>query len=151
MASEFITAGIKFCYAAETTANTMPTTGYTQIPGVKGIPAIDSAPNMQQVTDLSDTNFHRYIAGLKSLDALEIQANLTSEFKTAWEGAVTAYAALTGGKGMWFEVKIPGFDSFYFRGQPVTLGFAGSEVDAVQEASGYIVTDKIGGFATAST
>lgn len=58
MANAVSTAGMLVKYAAETTAGTRPTTGYTTIPGVKAIPAIFNDPNMLQSTPLSATKNH---------------------------------------------------------------------------------------------
>lgn len=153
MALEFSTAGVTLGYCAETTAGTRPTASFTNIPGIKGIPSMNESPNNLQVTDLSDTVRHRYIPGLVAGgDALAFNANLTAAFKTAWEGLMTAYAtAKASGKAIWFEVKVPGFFSFYFTGAPVELGMPAMEVDAVLETEAYIVPNTITGWATSST
>ena len=52
------------------------------------------------------------------------------------EHRVAAYAALTGGKAMWFEIAYPEgseLESFYFPAEPLPLGFGGAEVDSVLE------------------
>ena len=54
MALEIASAGAYIQYAVETTAGTKPTTGLTQIPGVKTIGALDAEPATYDVTDLSD-------------------------------------------------------------------------------------------------
>ena len=48
---------------------------------------------------------------------------------------MSAYAALTGGKTMWFEIayQTSDMDSFFFPGEPLPLGFGGAEVDSVLE------------------
>ena len=53
-------------------------------------------------------------------------------------------------KATWFEIAIPGRDSFYFSGDPAALGFAGASVNSVMTIHGYIVPNKVTGFATAS-
>ena len=40
--------------------------------------------------------------------------NFTSETKEEWSSVITAYNALNGGKRMWFETIIPGFDDAFF-------------------------------------
>lgn len=152
MANELSTAGVTLNYAVETTAGTRPTTGYIKIPGIKGIPDLNPEPNNLEVTDLSDTEWKRYIGGLKDPGgALAFGANLTAAFKTAWETLITAYEGGAPTKATWFEIKIPGFDSFYFAGIPAALGMSGMEVDAVLEVDAYISPNQIDGWDTAST
>lgn len=141
MAIALSTAGITLGYCAETTAGTRPSTGYTVIPDAKSIPSFGDEINTLQSTPLSNTVAHSYIPGLRdSGGSIAVQANMSNEFKTAWETAVTAFDGLTGGKTMWWEVKIPDMtDSFFFPGQPVSLGFAGAEVDSVLEATANII------------
>lgn len=65
---------------------------------------------------------------------------------------VTAAETARGGdKACWIEIAIPGRDSFYFAGMPEALGFAGAEVDAVLEITGYITPNQVAGFAAASS
>ena len=87
MANEISTAGITVKYAVETTSGTRPTTGYTSIPNIKNIPEFNPQPSALDVTDLSDTTWKRYIAGLKDPGgALGFTANFTSAFNS-WERA----------------------------------------------------------------
>ena len=131
------TAGMLVKYAAEQTAGTRPTTGYTTIPGVKAIPAIFNDPNMLQSTPLSATKNHTYIEGLNdSGGSIQLTVNDYDAFRTAWNDCVDAFDALTGDKTMWFEIAYQdgsNLDSFYFPAQPLALGFGGADVDAVLE------------------
>lgn len=149
------TAGMLVKYAVETTKGTRPTTGYTLIPGVKAIPAIFNDPNMLQSTPLSATKNHTYIRGLDdSGGSIQLTVNDYEEFRTAWENCVSAYAALTGGKTMWFEIAYQdgsNLDSFYFPGEPLALGFGGAEVDSVLENNMNIAPQGDYTFAAAST
>ena len=148
MANEFSTAGILLKYAAEATHGTRPTSGYTQIPNVKSTPDMSGTPDTLEVTDLSDTVWKRYIAGLKDPgDTIEFTANLTSALKTEWASVVTAAASAT----VWFEIAVPNFSSFYFAGDPVELGINAMDVNAVAEISLYIVPNGVHGWDTAST
>ena len=145
-------AGIKFLYCAETTAGTRPTTGYTQIKGFKSIPDFNPEPNNLETTPLDETTWKTYIPGLKDVGgALAFTANLTGAFETAWSTMVSAEAALTGGKAMWFEVCIPNFKSFFFTGKPVSLGMSAIDVDSVLEIEAYITPTSIEGWATSSS
>lgn len=153
MALELSTAGVSLKYCVETTAGTRPTASYTAVPNIKETPDFNPEPSTLEVTDLSDTVWKRYIAGLKDPGgALSFTANLTSAFKTAWEGLVTAYGTgIASSKATWFEINVPTVGSFYFAGIPSELGINGMSVDAVAEVSVYITPNKIHGWDTAST
>lgn len=151
--NEFSNAGIKIKYAVEATAGTRPTTNYTVIPGIKGTPDFNPAPSTLDVTDLSDTEFRRYIAGLKDTGgASAFRANITDAFKTAWDAFVSAAeTAFASSKATWLEIAIPNFDSFYISGMPSPLGLSAQEVGGVFEGDVYFTPNKIEGFAAAST
>lgn len=155
MANAVSTAGMLLKYAVETTAGTRPTTGYTNIPGCKAIPAIFNDPNMLQSTPLSAEHNHTYIEGLNdSGGSIQITVNDYAAFRTAWEACVTAYEGLADGKQMWFEIAYQdgsNLDSFYFPGQPLKLGFGGAEVDSVLENNANIAPTGDYEFAAAST
>ena len=153
MALELSTAGVSLKYCVETTAGTRPTASYTAVPNIKETPDFNPEPSTLEVTDLSDTVWKRYIAGLKDPGgALSFTANLTSAFKTAWETLVSAYTtAASSSKATWFEINVPTVGSFYFAGIPSELGINGMSVDAVAEVSVYITPNKIHGWDTAST
>ena len=150
MAIALSTAGITVGYAV---GATRPTANYTLIPDVKSIPAFGDDVNTLQSTPLSATVSHTYIAGLKdSGGAIGLTANDSNEFKTAWEGAITAYAGRDSGTNMWWEYKIPGLTkSFFFPGEPIALGFGGADVDSVLETTANIVPNGDYEWATAST
>lgn len=151
MALEFNTIGVKLGYAVGT-GSTRPTSGYTNIPDIKGLPAIDLTPSKLQVTNLID-KYHRYIAGvLDAGDDIAVTANLTASLKTLWVSLVAAAAsAWASGNSTWFEISIPNFDSFYFAGIPTEMGLNEMGVDAVAEASLHIIPNQIAGWAAAST
>lgn len=153
MALEFSSAGVELRYAVEVTKGTRPTSGYTKIPGIKSSPDFNPEPTAIQVTDFSDTQWHRYIPGLRDVGgALAFTANMTNSFKTAWNSLVTvAEAARASDKSTWFEVAVPNFDSFYFTGMPSELGLKGMEVDSVVEADGYITPNSMLGWQSSST
>ena len=119
MALEFNTIGVKLGYAVEASAGTRPTTGYTNIPDIKNLPAIDLNPSKLEVTNLVD-RYKRYIAGVMDAgDDIAVTANLTASLKTLWASMVSAAsAAWASQKSTWFEISIPNFDSFYFAGIP---------------------------------
>ena len=154
MANAVSTAGMLLNYCVETSAGTRPSSGYTSIPGCKAIPAIFNDPNTLQSTPLSAKKNHTYIEGLNdSGGSVQITVNDYDAFRTAWTACLTAYAGLSGGKRMWFEVAYQagaGLDSFYFPGQPLPLGFGGAEVDSVLENNANILPEGDYLFATAS-
>lgn len=153
MAQELSTAGVLLKYCVETTAGTRPTSGYTQIPGIKAIPDFNPEPESLEVTDLSDTEWKRYIAGLKDPGgALAFTANLTTLFKTAWTTLVSAHTTgLASNKATWFEIMVPNFGSFYFAGIPSPLGMSAMDVNAVLEIEAYVTPNQIHGWDTSST
>ena len=153
MAQELSTAGVLLKYAVEATAGTRPTTGYTQVPCIKAIPDFNPEPESLEVTDLSDTTWRRYIPGLRDPGgALAFTANLTTQFKTAWETLITAFeTAKASGKATWFEIMVPNFGSFYFAGYPTELGMTAMDVNAVLEIEAYVTPNQIEGWGTSST
>lgn len=153
MALELSTAGVSLKYCVETTAGTRPTASYTAVPNIKETPDFNPEPSTLEVTDLSDTVWKRYIAGLKDPGgALSFTANLTSAFKTAWETLVSAYeTGIASSKATWFEINVPTVGSFYFAGIPSALGINGMSVDEVAEISVYVTPNQIHGWDTAST
>ena len=153
MAQELSTAGVLLKYCVEFTAGTRPQVNYTTIPNIKSIPDLNPEPESLEVTDLSDTTWRRYIAGLKDPGgALSFTANLTTAFKTAWGNLVTAYTTgLSTNKATWFEIMVPNFGSFYFAGIPSELGLKAMDVNAVLEDDVYITPNQIHGWDTSST
>lgn len=151
MALEFNTIGVKLGYAVGS-GTTRPTSGYTNIPDIKGLPAIDLTPSKLDVSNLVD-KYKRYIPGLMDAgDDISVNANLTASLKTIWTSLVAAAAsAWESGNSTWFEISIPNFDSFYFAGIPTEMGLNEMGVDAVAEASLHIIPNQIAGWAAAST
>lgn len=152
MALEFNTIGVKLGYAVEASAGTRPTTGYTNIPDIKNLPAIDLNPSKLEVTNLVD-RYKRFIAGVMDAgDDITVTANMTASLKTAWASLVSAAStAWASQKSTWFEISIPNFDSFYFAGIPTEMGIGELGVDAVAEASLHIIPNQIAGWAAKST
>lgn len=155
MAHELSTIGVQLWYCAETTAGTRPTTGYTQLKGLKSAPSTGDAPNTLQVTDLDDT-YHRYVKGVQDIGgAREYTFNDDVDTRAQWSTLVTAYeTAATAGKAIWFEERFPqgqgAMDSFYFAGEPANWVSNERSVDAVLEGTGYIAVNQVAGFAAKS-
>ncbi len=154
MALEIASAGAKIQYAVETTAGTRPTTGFTNIANVKTIGALDAEPATYDVTDLSDTEFKRYIPGLKDIGGdVPLTMNLTQAVITAWATLVSAAeTAAESSKSTWFEVVVPKLnESFYFRGVPSPLGLSEIATDSALEITAHVTPNEIVGWATKST
>ena len=141
MAINLSTAGVKLAYAVEETAGTRPTTGYTRIYGAKSTPSLNPSPDTLETTTLDELEYKTYIDGLKDLGgALEFTFNLTEELISAWDDLMTAYeAGKVAGKATWFTIIIPGLsESFYFTGNPSSMGLPAAEVSSVLEITNRI-------------
>ena len=106
------TLGITFGYGVEATAGTKPTT-FTKLNRITIEPEqIDASALEDAVT--------RYVKGRADTGGtFPITVNLTPETKEEWETLITAYKGLSGGKRMWFETIVPGFeDAFFVVAQP---------------------------------
>ena len=132
------TAGMIVKYAAEATAGTRPTSGYTELPGIKALPALGDSINTLQTTPLSATKNHTYIPGLAdSGGAMQLTVNDAPAFRTAYAAMYSAYtSAATANKGFWLEYVYPSaysMSSFFIPVSLAPLGFGGAEVDSVLE------------------
>lgn len=135
------TIGVHLKYAVEETAGTRPTTGYTDLEGVKSIPSLNPTPDNLETTTLNETEYKTYIPGLKDLGgALAFTFNLSEVLKTAWEGLVTAdTTARAAGKKTWFLIDVPGLtEALYFPGQPSAMGLPELGVNEVAEVENSI-------------
>ena len=162
MAGEISTAGIKIKYAVESTAGTRPTTGYLEKAAgstlniadyVTGISGLGAEFEQYDVTPLSETSRHRYIKGLQNNDGnISFSCNINPISRTDWNAIVTVYAALTGGKGMWWEITLPGdTQSVFFRAEPCEMRFP--DVEAAQAVQGAVqlIENQYAGWVTGST
>ena len=141
MSARYSTAGMYLCYCCETTAGSMPTSGYTQIPEVKTMPSFNPTPDTIESTTLLETEYRTYVAGLKDLGgALEYGANLTADLISIWASCVSAYAsAVSANKATWFAVVHPKLENaVFFEGEPSPLGLNEAEVGAMAETTLYI-------------
>lgn len=142
------TAGIQVAFAIETTAGEKPSV-FRDIPGPKSIPDLNPEPSSYDTTSLNATEWKTYMEGLKDLGgALGITFGMTQKTLDTWNTDVCAAAktALGDGKRCWFEFYHPKLDkSFFFTGNPTTLGFPSAEVDQVWDATVNVVpTGEIG-------
>lgn len=114
------TLGITFGYGIETTAGTKPTT-FTRLTRINSIGGI-TIENEQIGSSALEDLVSSYVRGRSDTGgSFSVTVNFTPDTKTEWEKVITDFAALTGGKKMWFETIIPRFtDSFFVVAQPPT-------------------------------
>ena len=148
MSQRYSTAGMYLCYAAEATAGTMPTTGYTMIPEIKSMPSFNPAPEQIESTTLLETEYKTYVEGLKDLGgALEFTANLTADLISVWETCNSTHDALTDGKEMWFAVVHPKLEKcVMFKGDPSPLGLNEASVGSMAETTLYVTPNSAPGW-----
>lgn len=132
------TAGMTVKWAPEVTAGSRPASGYTELPGIKALPALGDSINTLQTTPLSATKNHTYIPGLAdSGGAMQLTVNDAPAFRTAYASMYSAYTtAAASSKGFWLEYVYPAaynMDSFFIPVSLAPLGFGGAEVDSVLE------------------
>ena len=135
------TAGVTVGYCVETSENTRPTNGYTLIPDIKEIPDFNPEPETIEATDLEETEYKFYVAGLKDVGgALSFTANFTQKLQTLWEELVEEYeTAKAANKRVWFEIKHPDLaKSVFFPGEPSKMGLPSMTVSSILETSLYI-------------
>lgn len=151
-AIDLSTAGIRLGIAYEANSGSRPTSGYTNIPGPKSIPAMDDAPSLLDSTSLNETKYKKYIQGLRDLGGgdVAITFNYTQEFCDMWDSMYsTNEANKATGKRAWLEFYIPDIDDAFF--MPVDIverGNPGAEVDSVLEATGHFIPIGEPGFFT---
>jgi len=114
------TLGITFGFGVEATAGEKPTT-FTQLHRINSIGGIKIENEKIDASAVEDL-ISRYVQGRGDTGgSFPVGVNFTQETKTEWAGVISAYKALTGGKRMWFETIIPGFDeAFFVVAQPPT-------------------------------
>lgn len=141
MSERFSTAGMWLGYAAEATAGTRPTSGYTKIPEIKSIPSFNPAPETIESTTLEETEYKTYVKGLKDLGgALEFGANMTDDLSTAWDTLLSTFdTTVAAGKKVWFCVVHPKLsEATYFTGDPSGIGLNEASVGSMAETTLYI-------------
>ena len=85
VAIDLSTAGIRVGYAFEASSGTKPSS-FTNLPNPKSIPDMNPEPNALDITSLNDTEWKRYMEGLKDMGgALGLTFGMSQEFFTLWE------------------------------------------------------------------
>lgn len=158
MAGEVSSAGIKIQYAVETSAGVRPTTGYKEKESgatlkiaeyVTGISGLTADFEQYDVTPLAETERHRFVKGLQGNDGnLSLSCNINPTSRADWAAIVTAYEALTDGKGMWFAFTLPGdTNSAYFRCIPCPMGFPDVEAASAVQGAVQLIENQYAGWA----
>ena len=135
------TAGVAIKYAVETEANTRPVSGFIRIHDIKEVPDFNPEPETIESTDLEETEYKTYVAGLKDVGgALGFLANFTQTLQTQWDTIVEAYnTALAANKRMWFEISHPKLEkAVFFTGEPAPMGLPSMSVSSILETTLYI-------------
>lgn len=159
MAGEISSAGVAIYYAPESTVDTCPSTGFKQkatsatlniADYVTGVSGLGADYDMLDVTPLSETQRHRFIKGLQNNDgSIELSANINPTSRADWSRIVSEFAALTGGKSLWFEFILPGdTDGFFIRAEPLPMRFPDVEAGSAVQGAIQLVENKCTGFAT---
>ena len=159
MAGEISSAGVQIFYAPESTVDTCPSTGFKQKAStgtlniadyVTGISGLGADYDMYDVTPLAETTRHRFIKGLQNNDgSIEMNANINPTSRADWGKIVSEFAALTGGKSLWFEFILPGdTDGFFIRAEPLPMRFPDVEAGSAVQGAIQLVENKCTGFAT---
>lgn len=162
MAGEVSTAGIKISYCVEQTAGVRPTSGYQEKESgatlniaeyVTGISGLTADFEQYDVTPLAETERHRFVKGLQGNDGnLSLSCNINPTSRNDWGLIVSAYEALTGGKGMWFAFTLPGdTQSAYFRCIPCPMGFPDVESASAVQGAVQLIENQYAGWAANPT
>ena len=115
------TLGITFGYGVETTAGQKPTS-FKQLTRINSIGGI-TVENEQIDASAIEDKVSRYVHGSGDTGgSFAVGVNFTQETMAEWEEVISDYEeAKNGGKRMWFETIIPGFDEAFFAvAQPPT-------------------------------
>lgn len=140
MSQRVTTAGMYLCWAAETTAGTRPTTGYTVIPEIKSMPDLNQEPNAIDSTTLLETENETSEPGLKSVGVLTYGANMTDDLEEIVEDLIAAQEeAAEAGKRIWYaEVNPKLKKASFFAGKMSNINFSEASVNAMGDTSIYI-------------
>ena len=138
VAIDLSTAGIRVGYAFESTSGTRPTSGYTNLPNVKSIPDMNPTPNALDITSLNDTEWKRYMEGLKDMGgSLGLTFGMSQAFYDLWENICDSDDShKASGLRTWLVFYVPGLsDSFFMPVDPARIGMPAAEVDAVLDVT----------------
>lgn len=135
------TLGIQLGYVVESVSGTRPSSGYTEIVGIKSTPSLNPSPETIETTTLNEMEYKTYVDGLKDLGgALEFTFNLTEDLVGKWATLMAAYeTGKASDLATWFVICVPGLSkSYYFTGNPSEMGLPETSVNDVLEITNYI-------------
>ena len=135
-----ITAGISVEYIPDNAIPWEPTAAlatiddltfdWVVIPNVVEIPEVGGTPDSLESTDLSNTTYKTFVAGLLDVGGvIALKVNDSKTFRDAVEDMETALGL---GK-VWFRFKLPApvGKSMIFEGDSVELGFGGAGINSL--------------------
>lgn len=148
-----VTNGIKYYYAPETAVDTMPTTGWVEIPDYTRWGEIGSTPDNIELTPVTETDFKRYEQGLSDTGTIDVTGNWSEKFIGAWETMrEAAETARQSGKVLWFVQDIPNYERAYaYSGMPSMLRFPELSSNAALQPTGSITIRMVKGLVTKPT
>lgn len=137
VAIDLSTAGIRVGYAFESTSGVKPST-FTNLPNPKSIPDMNPEPNALDITSLNDTEWKRYMEGLKDMGgSLGLTFGMSQAFFDLWETICdTDDANKATAKRTWLVFYVPGLTkSFFLPVDPARIGMPAAEVDSVLDVT----------------
>lgn len=153
MPIECTTVGMQLEYCVETTAGTRPTAGFTVLPGIVSVGAVEVTQNSLQVT-LPAENRYRYLPGKSDISG-DVQVVMYNEdtYITAWETMkAAAEAGREEGKRTWFAFVPSGtHKAFYFAATPGILGSGGLADNQIYEINTSLTVEDVEGYAAKPT
>lgn len=138
VAIDLSTAGIRVGYAFESTSGVRPQSNYVNLPNPKSIPDMNPEPNALDITSLNDTEWKRYMEGLKDMGgSLGLTFGMSEAFFDLWETICdTDDANKANGLRTWFVFYVPGLtNSFFLPVDPSRIGMPSAEVDSVLDVT----------------
>lgn len=153
MALEITTVGAKVVYCWETSAGTMPTTGYTELPDVNEAPEFDLSVETIDASNITD-KITRYVEGRQDPGGdASYTLNHTNAVVTAWNGLVTTAATnYPLGKRLWWAYVFPdASDAYFWCGKPLALGSSGIQQNQLSTIPAHCAVNEIGGWKTKPT
>lgn len=150
-AIDLSTAGIRVGFAYESTSGTKPTS-FTNLANPKSIPDMNPEPNALDITSLNDTEWKRYMQGLKDMGgALGITFGMSQEFYTSWQTMCeTTETNKANNLRTWMVFYVPGLaDAFFMTVDPAKMGMPAAEVDSVLDVTVNVLPTGEIGWATA--
>lgn len=164
MPGEISSMGVKIWYAPESSVGVRPTTlsSYKEkatgatlniAEYVTGISGLTAEYDTYDVTALAETERHRFIKGLQGNSGnISLTCNINPTSRSDWNAIVDEFAALTGGKSMWWMFAFPGdTQAVFFRGEPCTMNFPDLSVNQAVTGTVQIIENGAAGWANIPT